>query len=184
MRNFVAFIVLFLSAGGVYGKDFQIEGELEFELRNFLHTSSYGAARKNYASISSLIEFGSYDDNDKHALIVKAFARADSGDSRRSHGDLREAKYRYVNGDFELTLGVDKVFWGVAEFVHLVDIINQTDFVESVDGEEKLGQPEPLSNLFSILNSVDPQHTQTNSFVPLSKPLCEKGGSVPCSCVM
>ena len=164
MRNFVASIVLFLSVGGVYGKDFQIEGELEFELRKFLHNSSYGAARKNYVSISSLIEFGIYDDNDKHALIVKAFARADSGDSRRSHGDLREAKYRYVNGDFELTLGVDKVFWGVAEFVHLVDIINQTDFVESVDGEEKLGQTMVRASY------VSPIGTFTGFFMPEFKP--------------
>ena len=34
-----------------------------------------------------------------------------------------------------------KVFWGVTEAVHLVDIVNQTDLVESLDGEEKLGQP-------------------------------------------
>lgn len=29
----------------------------------------------------------------------------------------------------------------MTEFVHLVDIINQTDWVEGIDGEEKLGQP-------------------------------------------
>jgi hypothetical protein len=29
----------------------------------------------------------------------------------------------------------------VTEFVHLVDIINQTDLLEHIDGEEKLGQP-------------------------------------------
>jgi hypothetical protein len=55
--------------------------------------------------------------------------------------DLREAKYRYVNRAFELTIGVDKEFWGVTEFLHLVDIINQTDNVEGTDGEAKLGQP-------------------------------------------
>jgi hypothetical protein len=42
---------------------------------------------------------------------------------------------------FEVTAGISKVFWGVAETQHLVDIINQTDQVESVDGEDKLGQP-------------------------------------------
>ncbi len=36
---------------------------------------------------------------------------------------------------------MDKVFWGVTEFVHLIDIINQTDLVENIDGEDKLGQP-------------------------------------------
>ena len=38
-------------------------------------------------------------------------------------------------------VGISKVFWGVAESRHLVDIINQTDLVESPDQEDKLGQP-------------------------------------------
>ena len=37
--------------------------------------------------------------------------------------------------------GVGQIFWGVTESQHLVDIVNQTDFVESIDGEKKLGQP-------------------------------------------
>lgn len=32
------------------------------------------------------------------------------------------------------------MFWGVTESRHLVDVINQTDSVEGVDGEDKLGQ--------------------------------------------
>ena len=32
------------------------------------------------------------------------------------------------------------MFWGVTESVHLVDIINQTDFAGDIDGEDKLGQ--------------------------------------------
>ncbi len=46
-----------------------------------------------------------------------------------------------VRGNWELRAGVRKVFWGVTESQHLVDIINQTDYVENPDGEEKLGQP-------------------------------------------
>ncbi len=42
---------------------------------------------------------------------------------------------------FELRTGIRKVFWGVTESQHLVDIINQTDNLENPDGEEKLGQP-------------------------------------------
>ncbi len=42
---------------------------------------------------------------------------------------------------WELRTGIRKVFWGVTESQHLVDIINQTDNVENPDGEEKLGQP-------------------------------------------
>ena len=63
------------------------------------------------------------------------FARLDSADPERTHFDIRELNYLWVTDSLELRLGVGKVFWGVTEFVHLVDIINQTD------GEDKLGQP-------------------------------------------
>ena len=44
-------------------------------------------------------------------------------------------------GDWELRLGIGKVFWGVTESRHLVDTINQSDGVEDIDGEAKLAQP-------------------------------------------
>ncbi len=39
-------------------------------------------------------------------------------------------------------------FWGVTESRHLVDIINQDDAVEDIDGEDKLGQPMVNFNVF------------------------------------
>jgi hypothetical protein len=76
---------------------------------------------------------------DQFGLIP--FARLDGRDSRRSHIDLREAWWRRVDADWELLLGINRIFWGVAESRHLVDIINQTDLVEDIDGEDRLGQP-------------------------------------------
>jgi len=55
--------------------------------------------------------------------------------------DAREAFYLLVGDTWELRAGLQKVFWGVTESQHLVDVINQTDGVEDVDGEDKLGQP-------------------------------------------
>lgn len=69
------------------------------------------------------------------------FARLDSVDSERTHFDLRELNYLWLTDSWELRVGIGKVFWGVTEFVHLVDIINQTDLVEDIDEEDKLGQP-------------------------------------------
>jgi len=37
--------------------------------------------------------------------------------------------------------GIDKVYWGVVESRHLVDVINQVDGLEDIDEEDKLGQP-------------------------------------------
>lgn len=69
------------------------------------------------------------------------FYRLDSADEERTHFDLREFTFLWLQESFELRLGVRKVFWGVTEVVHLVDIVNQTDLVENVDTEDKLGQP-------------------------------------------
>ncbi|MCH9674938.1 MAG: hypothetical protein K0U93_26085, partial [Gammaproteobacteria bacterium] len=67
--------------------------------------------------------------------------RVDGTDSVRTHADIRELRWERVWDTWELRAGLGKVFWGVTESAHLVDIINQTDLVESIDGEEKLGQP-------------------------------------------
>lgn len=75
------------------------------------------------------------------SLNAKLFYRYDSVDEERSHFDIREMYWLHVGDQWELTVGVNKIFWGVTESQHLVDIINQTDQVEAPDGEEKLGQP-------------------------------------------
>ena len=79
------------------------------------------------------------------SFTVAPFFRYDHADPRRTHFDLREA-YLLLFGEigdsgWELRLGVDQVFWGVTESQHLVDIVNQVDFVEHPNGEAKLGQP-------------------------------------------
>ena len=85
------------------------------------------------------------EDEEGRSVTVEGFYRLDAGDPQRTHADLREA-YLLLFGEigddeWELRFGVDRVFWGVAESRHLVDIINQTDLVEHPNEEAKLGQP-------------------------------------------
>ncbi len=75
------------------------------------------------------------------------FLRLDADDKNRTHADVRELSWYHTGDDWDTVLGVSKVFWGVAESRHLVDIINQTDLVESPDQEDKLGQPMANLNL-------------------------------------
>lgn len=75
------------------------------------------------------------------SITFKPFVRWDENDDERTHGDIRELIWHKVADEYELKAGIGKVFWGVTESSHLVDIINQTDGVESLDGEQKLGQP-------------------------------------------
>ncbi|MFN3714187.1 MAG: hypothetical protein ACK4SX_11035 [Alcanivoracaceae bacterium] len=76
------------------------------------------------------------------------FARVDENDARRSHADIRELIWLHVADRWESRVGIGKVFWGVTEGRHLVDIINQSDAVEQVDLEDKLGQP--MINLSTV----------------------------------
>jgi hypothetical protein len=79
--------------------------------------------------------------NDNDMVHFIPFWRWDAGDDNRSHGDIRTASWRHISDGWETVFGISKVFWGVTESQHLVDIVNQTDLVESPDAEEKLGQP-------------------------------------------
>jgi hypothetical protein len=74
-------------------------------------------------------------------LVVRPFFRLDAHDGSRTHFDLREGNLVFLADGWTLQVGFGKVFWGKTEAHHLVDVINQTDAVEDIDAEDKLGQP-------------------------------------------
>ncbi len=83
---------------------------------------------------------GEWNDGDD-AWSVEIFLRADNRDEGREHADIRELLWLHLDGDNEWRVGINTMFWGVTESQHLVDVINQVDQVEGIDGEDKLGQP-------------------------------------------
>lgn len=122
--------------------EFEWSGELTLQGRYFYNDAAFENQheRENF-SLALQPEFSwEWEDSDQ-SLIFVPFARVDQHDDERTHADIREL-YWHKRGDiYELRVGIRKVFWGVTESVHLVDIINQDDFVENTDGEDKLGQP-------------------------------------------
>jgi hypothetical protein len=83
---------------------------------------------------------GEWNDGDD-AWSTELFLRLDNEDSGRQHADIRELLWLRLDGDNEWRVGINTMFWGVTETRHLVDVVNQIDLVEGIDGEEKLGQP-------------------------------------------
>jgi hypothetical protein len=83
---------------------------------------------------------GEWNDGDD-SWSAELFLRADDKDEGRQHADIRELLWLRVDGDNEWRVGINTMFWGVTETQHLVDVINQIDQVEGIDGEDKLGQP-------------------------------------------
>lgn len=119
----------------------QIRGNVEVETRAFPESALFDEQHASSASFSAEPELYLDWANGDQGFIFTPFARVDLGDAERTHFDIREAYWQQVGYDWELKVGLAKVYWGVTESQHLVDIINQTDLVESPDGEDKLGQP-------------------------------------------
>jgi hypothetical protein len=131
-------------------------GYVASEIRLFRHDPA-DPQQHNGANLSFAGEpeyYAAWDDG-QQSFTFQPFARWDQHDSKRTHADLREMFWQKAADTWELRVGFNKVFWGVAESQHLVDIINQTDLVENIDLEDKLGQPMINLALISDWGTVD-----------------------------
>jgi len=130
--------------------EWDVGAEAAAELRYFPNDPLYPGQLEHFQpSFSFQPDVRWEGDDRKHQFVLVPYVRVDTQDDERTHFDLREGFYRYnADGGWSLTLGAVKVFWGRTESRHLVDIINQTDAVEDIDEEDKLGQP--MANLTLI----------------------------------
>jgi hypothetical protein len=116
-------------------------GNVAVEAQQFSKDGLSSSQFNQYGSVSIQPEwFNEWDEGNQRITFVP-FARWDQHDEKRTHADIRELSWSKVYPTSELRVGIRKVFWGVTESQHLVDVINQTDLVEGMDGEDKLGQP-------------------------------------------
>lgn len=136
-------LILLSSAFSAFGQDFPgvFSGEVGLEYRYYTSNGAYNNTAQHHSSVIFKPEYTKSWDNDRRVFTVLPFFRLDQQDFERSHADFRELSLVSSWSALELRLGISKVFWGVTESQHLVDVINQTDWVENPDGEQKLGQP-------------------------------------------
>lgn len=142
-----------------------INGSVAFEQRYFWQAESSNTQLLNQflprdtsqGQSSLALELEIYTDwNDgKDQLIFEPFIRLDSVDDERTHADIRQLLWTHLDQNWEFAAGIGVVFWGVTESQHLVDIVNQTDSVENIDGEDKLGQALIRYSYFSDYGNVD-----------------------------
>ena len=133
----------------------EVSGNAAIEQRYFINAPLDSRQHDANSSLSLAPEFYQEWDKGRQSLLFSPFLRLDQGDDQRSHGDIRELQWLILGDDWELRLGIGKLFWGVTESQHLVDIINQTDLVEDPDGEDKLGQPMVNLNLIRDWGTVE-----------------------------
>jgi hypothetical protein len=116
-------------------------GSVTAELIGFPEQPAYPGQYRAYASLAAEPEYFHEWNSRNDLFTFKPYLILDSHDDDRTHGDIREFSWIHAAHDWETNIGISKVYWGVTESVHLVDVINQTDLVVNEDGEDKLGQP-------------------------------------------
>lgn len=145
--------ILWGVACGAAALDLSLEAELEY--RHFPVEALHAAQHDDYGSFALTPEaYLDWDGRDQ-SVTLQLFGRVDRYDDERTHADVREAFYRHTTRYFEWRIGVRQVFWGALESVHLADVINQTDFVEDIDGEDKLGLPSIDFSWYSPIGTLD-----------------------------
>jgi hypothetical protein len=127
----------------------ELTGYVAAEGRLFFDDPQFSGQEDNNGSLAAQPEYY-YQWENGAIFTFTPFGRVDSADSERTHWDIRELYYLYSQDWWSFRFGVARVFWGATEFVHLVDVINQTDFIEHIDDEDKLGQP-----MLQFSSSVD-----------------------------
>jgi hypothetical protein len=122
--------------------EIEVSGSIIGEARGFVESPQFeGQLDGIQPSVAIELEVDWSSDDGSYQARFVPFARFDSRDNERSHGDVREAYLRYIGDDWEALVGINRVFWGVTESRHLVNIINQIDAVEDIDEEDFLGEP-------------------------------------------
>ncbi len=157
MKRALIAVVAALSPWSAHAGEWDLGGEVAAELRYFPNDPNFPGQLEHFQpSFTVQPDIRWETENRTHQVVVIPFVRVDGQDEERTHFDLREGYYRYnADAGWSLTLGAVKVFWGRTESRHLVDIINQTDAVEDVDEEDKLGQPMANLTLLNDWGTVD-----------------------------
>ena len=142
MKKPVLSLLLLAASVPAMSGDLEVTGSLGAEVRTFVERGALPGQLETWQP--SLLLEGDIrwlSDNRQWDLVMVPYARLDAKDDGRSHFDMREAYVRWTGETWSVRAGLGKVFWGVTESRHLVDIINQSDTVEDIDNEDKLGQP-------------------------------------------
>lgn len=139
LRRLSGLAALLACAGAVQAGEWR--GYVLGEWLGFTEDAAYPSQYNSYLSLTLEPEYFHEGEQGDNLFTFKPYLLVDQHDANRTHADIRELSWIHAASDWELMAGIGKVYWGVMEAAHLVDVINQTDLVVNIDGEDKLGQP-------------------------------------------
>ena len=96
--------VLFNTAKSV---EYELSGSISFESRWFPHNAQFPDQFEGAQNSLALEPEWDVQINDNQLLSFIPFARLDARDDRRTHTDIREAYWLYIDNDWELLVGIE-----------------------------------------------------------------------------
>ena len=124
------------------GAEIETKGELGLETRWFPNDPADNRQLEHFQNSIYVEQEWFWESNDRSQLAqATLFGRLDDQDKERTHLDISDLYWESIQDEWEVLIGINRVFWGVTESRHLINIINQVDQVESIDEESFLGQP-------------------------------------------
>lgn len=134
----LSLLTIHLATQPVLG-EVEFSGFVSYEARWFPNDAQF-PEQLNGVQNSLAIEPEWIIENGDHQFSFIPFVRIDARDDDRTHADIREAYWLYIQDEWELLVGFNREFWGVTESRHLINVLNQIDQVENIDEEDYLGQ--------------------------------------------
>ena len=130
----------FLATTSVAQNTSEFTGEVSLTARTFTSDGALPGQPTSGTSFIGEAELGWRGSVGPGQLVFEVYGR---GDDRTDTGliDVPKAYYFQDNGSWNVLVGQDVAFWGVAESTNIVNVINQDDVNYRFDEERKLGQP-------------------------------------------
>ena len=116
-----------------------ISGDFNLDYRYFFDSAQYSQQQHSHSQATNVRAYRVWNVG-VDSLSVHAFLRLGDEDNKRNHFDLRELAWVHAEDLWQFSLGISTIYWGVTESQQLVNIVNQVDLVEAIDGQQKLGQ--------------------------------------------
>lgn len=154
MKNLTLFYCLPLFLFSSHSLAAGWSNSISSEVRYFIDEPANAVQQEQNIALGFRSEYD-HEYESGHKFAFELFARGDENDDERDHIDIAELYWTIPSDNWELLIGINKVFWGVTESAHLVDVINQTDQLEGFDGEDKLGQAMLVLNTYHDWGNVD-----------------------------
>ncbi|WP_133408189.1 hypothetical protein [Parashewanella tropica] len=115
--------------------------------KNQVVNNQFSYGYKGEIKLNTKFDFSQFKDI---KFSSQVFYNWNNKDEERRYMDIRKANVYFHKGENKFGFGIDTFFWGASESINLVNVLNQSDISESIDGKVKLGQTFiSVSNQFS-----------------------------------